>query len=80
MSYVHLLVVKDDCVYFVYTHYRSTISLLNNVNRVLPLLQSCFLDSGYLVVDLNRKTVINGQSAFPVGKCIGKKDLFVIET
>ncbi len=69
MSYVHLFIVKDDCVYIVNTHYRSAMKLLEKgVDGVLPLLKSRFLDSGYLVVDLNRKVVVNGQSAFPVGK------------
>lgn len=81
MSYVHLLVVKDDRVYWVNVHYRSALRLLEEgLDGVLGLLRPRFLDSGYLVVDLNRKIIVNGQSAFPVGKCIGKKDLCVIET
>ena len=78
MSYVHLFIVKDDCIYLVNTHYRSAVRLLNGIDKFIPLLKSRFLDSGYLVVDLNRKVVINGQSAFPVGKALGK--LCVIET
>lgn len=74
MSYVHLLIVKDDCIYLVNTHYRSAKYLLENVEKAVPLLKSRFLDSGYLVVDLNRKVIINGQSAFPV-----KSGLSVIE-
>ena len=76
---MHLFIVKDDCVYMVNVHYRSAMRLLENVEKVLPLLQSRFLDSGYLVVDLNRKIVINGQTAFPVGKIIGKRELCVVE-
>ena len=81
MSYVHVMIVKDDCVYWVNVHYRTAMKLLEKgVDKVLPLLKSQFLDSGYLVFDVNRKVVVNGQGAFPVGKVLGKNDLCVIET
>lgn len=75
MSYVHLFIIKDDCIYLVNTHYRSAMNLLDNAERLIPLLKSRFLDSGYVVLDLNRKVIVNGQSAFPV-----KSKLCVVET
>lgn len=80
MSYVHLLIAKDDCIYLVNVHYRTAMKLLEKgVEGILPLLKPKFLDAGYIVLDLNRKTVINSQSAFPINKPIGKKNLCVIE-
>ena len=68
MSYVHLVVAKDDKIYFVNVHYRTAIRLLEKgLNEALPFLQHRFLDAGYIVVDLNKKVVFNGQAAFPVG-------------
>ena len=80
MSYVHLLIVKDDCVYLASVHYRTAMKLLEKgVEQVLPLLKHRFLDAGYLVLDLNKKVIVNGQSAFPVTKALGKKSMCVIE-
>ncbi len=80
MSNVHLFVIKDDCLYAVSVHYRTAMRILEKgVEEVLPLIKHRFLDSGYLVLDINRKVIINGQSAFPVGKIVGKKGLCVIE-
>lgn len=53
--------------------------LEKGIDSILPLLKPKFLDAGYIVLDLNRKVVINSQGAFPIGKPIGKKDLCVIE-
>ncbi len=80
MSYVHLFIIKDDCVYLASMHYRSAMKLLQKgPEKVLPLLKSRFLDAGYIVLDMNRKVIVNGQSAFPIGKVLSKKDLCVIE-
>ena len=51
--------------------------VLENPEKVLPLLKSRFLDAGYLVVDLNRQVIVNGQNAFPINKVV--KKLCVIE-
>ncbi|MEM3153980.1 MAG: hypothetical protein QW165_00225 [Candidatus Woesearchaeota archaeon] len=81
MSYVHLFIVKDDCVYLASVHYRTAMKLLEKgVNNILPLLKSRFLDAGYLVLDINRQIVVNGQSAFHLSKVLGKKDVYVVET
>ena len=80
MSYVHLFIVKDDCIYLVNVHYRTAMKLLEKgVESFLPLLKHRFLDAGYLVVDLNRQVIVNAQSAFPICKVLGKKNLCVIE-
>jgi len=80
MSYVHLLIIKDDCVYLASVHYRTAMKLLEKgVDSVLPLLKSRFLDAGYIVLDVNRQVIVNGQNAFPIGKVIGKKNICVIE-
>ena len=78
MSYVHLIIAKDDSIYFVNVHYRTAMNLLEKgIDSVLPLLKPRFLDSGYLLVDLNRQVVVNGQSAFPLNKIV--KKLCIIE-
>lgn len=65
MSQVQLFIIKDDCVFASSVHYRSASKLLESgFEGILPLLKSRFLDAGYLVVDLNKRVVINGQSAF----------------
>ena len=80
MSYVHLVIIKDDCVYFASVHYRTAMKLLEKgVDTILPLLKSRFLDAGYIVIDSNRQVIINGQSAFSISKALGKKNIYVIE-
>ena len=76
MSYVHLLIIKDDNVYLVSVHYRTAMKLVEKgVDKILPLLKSRYLDAGYLVLDLNKRVIVNGQNAFPVQKA----HLYVIE-
>lgn len=80
MSYVHMLIIKDDCTYLTSVHYRTAMKLLEKgVDSILPLLKSRFLDAGYIVFDINRQVIVNGQSAFPIAKVLGKKNLYVIE-
>jgi hypothetical protein len=42
-------------------------------------LKSKFLDAGYLVIDANKKIIINGQTAFPIAKVLGKQKIEVFE-
>lgn len=64
MSSVSVIFIKDDSVYFVKVHYRKLSAILaQGVESILPALNSSFLDAGYIVVDSNRKTIINGQRA-----------------
>ncbi len=65
MSNVHLLIVKDDCVYLLNVHYRAAKRILEEgAERVLPKLRPRFLDAGYIIADLNKKVVVNGQNGF----------------
>jgi len=80
MSYVNVLIIRDDCVYLTSIHYRKAMKLLENgLEEILPLLQHRFLDAGYIVLDLNKKTIINAQNAFSVTKVTNKRNLYVIE-
>lgn len=80
MSFVHLLIIKDDCIYLSSVHYRTAMKLLEKgVDSILPLLKSRFLDAGYIVLDVNRQVIVNGQSAFPINKVLGKKKICIIE-
>jgi len=75
MSYVHLLIIKDDNLYLVSTHYRTAKKLLEKgVDKILPALKSRYLDAGYIVLDLNKGVVFNGQNAFAANT-----KLYVIE-
>ena len=65
MSTVHLFIISDDCLYTVDGHYRAIKQILEEgVEKFLPQLKPQFLDAGYIVVDLNRKQMVNGQEAF----------------
>ena len=76
MSDVHVLIIKDDCVYLAKMHYRAVKKLLEqDVTSLLPILKSQFLDAGYIVIDLNRHTIVNGQHAF----AINSKDLDILQ-
>ena len=66
MSFVNIFIIKDDNVYFISTHYKNAIKVLNRPENILPCLRSKFLDAGYIVVDLNKKLIVNSQSAFAV--------------
>jgi len=78
MSYVSLFIIKDDCVYYVNVHYKTAKKLINGGwEKLLPLLKSHYLDSGYIVLDFNQKTIINVQSAFHIDKIAD--DFTVIE-
>ena len=79
MSYVNVLITKDDCVYFLNAPYRTILALLDGDPEVLlAKLNSRFLDAGYMVLDLNKKVIVNGQSAFPPSRILTKK-YFVID-
>ena len=65
MSTVHLFIIKDDCLYVVDGHYRAIRGILESgVEKLLPQLKPRFVDAGYILVDLNRKQIVNGQEAF----------------
>ena len=68
MSYVNILIAKDDNLYLVSLPFRKAQNFLENGESMLPLLNPLFLDAGYIVLDFNRKALLNCQSAFPIGK------------
>ncbi|PIN75686.1 hypothetical protein COV18_02455 [Candidatus Woesearchaeota archaeon CG10_big_fil_rev_8_21_14_0_10_37_12] len=79
MSYVNIILVKDDRFYFASVHYRTAMKLMQKgPESVLPLLKHRFLDAGYLVFDLNKKSIVSNQCAFPAGIIAGK-NWFVVE-
>lgn len=66
MSCVHLVIVRDDNIYFVSIDRKAAKSLIEQgVESILPHLKSRYLDAGYFLVDLNRGVVVSGQEAFP---------------
>lgn len=77
MSTVHLIVIKDDCFYVVDGHYRAIRGILDaGVEKILPQLKPRFLDAGYILVDLNRKHIVNGQEAFALPLLKNKFEVF----
>ena len=80
MSQTHVLIVKDDQIYLLSTHYKSAMKLLaTGPEHMLPYLKHCFLDAGYLVVDLNKKVILNSQDAFPVSGRVGTRKFEVYD-
>lgn len=63
MSLVNVLIVRDDCLYFVRVHRRELQGVLENPQKAVRLCRPVFLDAGYVVLDLNRKALINSQGA-----------------
>ncbi len=68
MSYVQVMLVKNGKTYHFSLHYRAVMRLLENNFMTVqgsPLERTATpLDAGYLVVDLDRKEVVNRQNAF----------------
>ena len=68
MSYVTVFLVKHGKTYHFSLHYRAVQRLLErnfDTVQASPLDNTAIpLDAGYLVVDLDRKEVINRQEAF----------------
>ena len=62
MSFVNLLLVKDKKVLFKRMHYREALDLLWKEKFDLKLHHG--LDAGYIVIDVDRKQIINSQNAF----------------
>lgn len=63
MSEVHFIVVKGKNIYFMRRHYRKIKEMLDYPEKV-KLKKGNYLDAGYILLDLNRKTIVNGQDAF----------------
>lgn len=78
MSFVQVVVVKDEQCYVASMHFRAAMKLIQGDLSVLDSLKSKFVDAGYLIVDLNRKLLVNGQGAFAAQMV--KSSLCVFET
>lgn len=61
MSFVNVFLVKDDSLYFVRVHYRELKVLMQKPREYIRKLQPKFLDAGYVILDLNRKVIFDGQ-------------------
>jgi len=65
MSIVNLFVIKENKIYFIRKHYRKVQEMLKN-QKHLSKEDYYYLDAGYLVLDLDNKSIINSQHAFAV--------------
>lgn len=73
MSLINLIVIDGENIHFVQTHYRIVENLFNNGFRELNWFlrinkQKKYLDAGYILLDFNRKLIINGQNAITIKK------------
>ncbi len=65
MSFVHLVIVHKNTVYQLNVHYRTALRLLKQgPEEFFRFLPGKYRDAGYLVVDYDKKMLINGQEAF----------------
>lgn len=78
MSFVHLLIIKDDKLSLASVHYRSAIGFIEKLHK-FKMPSHRFLDSGYVVVDFNRKLIVNGQDAFHLGRLVKDKKWYVFD-
>ncbi len=62
MSNVTLIIVSNDDMHAVTAHWREIKALLEK--KPMPVRHS--VDAGYIVLDLNKKVIINSQSAFAI--------------
>lgn len=67
MSIVNLFVIKGNRIYFIRKHYRKVQEMLKN-QKDLSKEDYYYLDAGYLVLDLNNKSIINSQMAFTISQ------------
>ena len=70
MSYVNVMLVKEGQVCFFCCHYRTLLSCVEKgFDSVMKLSKrKNFLDSGWVVLDLNKETAISSQNAFSVSR------------
>ncbi|MBI2564374.1 hypothetical protein HYV79_00085 [Candidatus Woesearchaeota archaeon] len=68
MSYVTLIIIHENYIYTINSHYTKIITLLkNDIKRILSSVsKKSSLDGGYILLDLNKKQIINAQDCFSV--------------
>ena len=65
MSEIHFIVVKGKNIYFMKRHYRKIKEMLECPEKI-NLKKGNYLDAGYILLDLNKKRIVNEQNAFAV--------------
>ncbi len=63
MSEVQLILIKSNKIVCIKDHYRAVKEILSNLEAVNNL-SSQELDAGYILVDFDRRLVLNCQEAF----------------
>jgi hypothetical protein len=67
MSFVHLVIISRNKIYNLHLHYRTALRILeqgsSEFTRFLP---GKYKDAGYIIIDHDKKTIINSQDAFKV--------------
>lgn len=67
MSDVNLIFIHENNVYYARVHYRLAQALLENktlLYQFIEGLRGSYLDSGYIIVDLDEDEIVNRQNAF----------------
>ena len=67
MTQVNLIVVDGSEIHFNQDHYTKIISYLSS-NCARHRVLNDYLDGGYLLIDFNKRIIINSQSCFKVKK------------
>lgn len=73
MSNINLLIIIDDKVYNFSVHYRTFEKLMENNFSCIKSFNCKYLDSGYAVVDLNKKIILDCQDAIDTNKLVGRR-------
>ena len=60
MSTVHAVIIKDKKIQYATKHYRKIMEMLNT-SKLTP---RKMLDAGYILIDLDKKILLNCQNAF----------------
>jgi hypothetical protein len=81
MSEITVVLIEDNEVFFVKAHYRFIIDLINsNFKKTLELKQKKQkLDAGYLLIDLDKKLMLDCQSGFSIEHLKPKIKLNIIK-
>ncbi len=62
MSEIHLILIKNNKIIYIKDHYKNIKRVL--INNKTDNLRSEDVDAGYILLDLDRKYLINRQNAF----------------
>lgn len=67
MSFVHLTIIHQNTIYQLNVHYRTALRLLEQgPEECCRFLPGKYRDAGYLIVDYDKKLLVNGQEAFKI--------------